>query len=75
VAIDYGRANHIFAWPNGESGKDNALRILGRRGSTPVVVRLLDPLPPSPDRKAIARAAHDAIAVALAASNAARPNL
>ena len=75
VAIDYGRANHIFAWPNGESGKTNALRILGRRGSTPVVVRLLDPLPPSPDRKAIARAAHDAIAVALAASNAARPNL
>jgi 1-acyl-sn-glycerol-3-phosphate acyltransferase len=75
VAIDYGSAASIFGWAKGEPGKANALRILGRRGTTPVTVRLLDPIPPSPDRKAIARSAHDAIAAALAASNAARPNL
>jgi len=75
VAIDYGPAALIFGWAKGEPGKANALRILGHRGTTPVTVRLLDPIPPSPDRKVIARATHDAIAVALAASNPARPNL
>jgi len=67
VAIDYGSARRVFGWPKGEAGKANALRILGRRGTTPVTVRLLDAIPPSPDRKAIARSAHDAIAAALAA--------
>ena len=38
---------------HGESGKDNVLRMLGRRGTMPVTVRLLDPLPPSADRKAL----------------------
>jgi 1-acyl-sn-glycerol-3-phosphate acyltransferase len=75
VAIDYGAATSIFGWPRPEPGKTNALRILGQRGTTAVIVRLLEPIPPSPDRKAIAKAAHDAIAAALAASNAARPNL
>jgi len=75
VAIDYGPVARIFGWIRGEPGKENALRILGRRGTTPVTVRLLDPIPPSPNRKAIAKAAHDAIAAALTASNAARPNL
>jgi 1-acyl-sn-glycerol-3-phosphate acyltransferase len=75
VAIDYGPAARIFGWIKGEPGKENALRILGRRGTTPVTVRLLDPIPPSPDRKAIARSSHDAIAAALAASNPARPTL
>ena len=75
VAIDYGPARFIFGWAKGEPGKANALRILGHRGTTPVTVRLLDPIPPSADRKAVARATHDAIAAALAASNAARPNL
>ena len=75
VAIDYGAATSIFGWPRPETGKTNALRILGHRGTTPVIVRLLDPLPPSADRKAIAKAAHDAIAAALAASNPPRPTL
>jgi 1-acyl-sn-glycerol-3-phosphate acyltransferase len=75
VAIDYGGATRIFGWPRPERGKTNAVRILGHRGRTPVVVSLLDPLPPSSDRKVIARAAHDAIAAALTASNAARPTL
>ena len=75
VAIDYGAARNIFAWPRPETGKANALRILGHRGPTPVIVRLLDPLPPSSDRKAIAQLARSAIAAALAASNPARPTL
>lgn len=75
VAIDYGAAAPIFGWPRPETGKTNALRILGHRGTTPVTVRLLDPLPPSADRKAIARAAHDAIGAALTASNPAQPAL
>jgi hypothetical protein len=36
---------------------------------------LLDPLSPSADRKAIAKAAHDAIGAALTASNPPRPTL
>jgi len=68
VAIDYGPAMRIFGWPRGESGKANALRILGRRGATPVIVRLLDPIPASADRKAIANAARETIAAALAAA-------
>ena len=75
VAVDYGAATSIFGWPRPETGKTNALRILGHRGTTPVIVRLLDPLPPSADRKAIAKAAHDAIGAALTASNPPRPTL
>lgn len=75
VAIDYGGTTRVFGWPRPETGKTNALRILGHHGTTSVIVRLLDPLPPSSDRKAVARAAHDAIAAALAASNPARPAL
>ena len=64
VAIDYGEAAPEFGW-HGERGKDNFLRTLGRRRSTPIVVRLLDPLPAMQDRKALAEAARDAIAAAL----------
>jgi 1-acyl-sn-glycerol-3-phosphate acyltransferase len=67
VAIDYhGRAQEL-GWAPGEHGLDNALRILGRRGRLPVTVRLLDPIAPSPDRKILAQAAHDAVADALGA--------
>ena len=75
VAIDYGPAARILGWPRSQTGKANAMRILGLRGSTPVTVRLLDPIPPLADRKAIARTAHDAIAAALTASNTTRPIL
>ena len=75
VAIDYGAVTGVFGWPRPETGRTNALRILGHSGTTPVMVRLLDPLPPSADRKAVARTAHDTIATALAASNPPRPAL
>lgn len=68
VAIDYHGRAQVLGWAPGEHGLDNALRILGRKGRLPVTVQLLAPLAPSPDRKIIARAAHDAVAAALAAS-------
>ena len=67
IAIDYGASGPGIAWHSGESGVANALRLIGRRGTLPVTVRLLDPLPPSADRKAMARAAQSAIAAALEA--------
>ena len=65
VAIDYNGLAHVLSWAPGEHGVDNALRVLGRKGRLPVTVRLLGPLAPSPDRKVIARAAHDVVAAAL----------
>ena len=65
IAIDYGAAGPGIAWHSGERGIDNAFRLLGRRGSLPVTVRLLEPLPPGEDRKAMARDAQAAIAAAL----------
>ncbi len=67
VAIDYGAMRAMLGWTDGESGKSNALKLLGRRGSFPVTVRLLAPLPPGEDRKAMARDARAAIEAALAA--------
>jgi len=75
VAIDYHGLAHVLGWAPGEHGLDNALRILGRKGRLPVTVRLLGSLAPSPDRKIIARAAHDAIAHALAPSGVAPARL
>ena len=54
-----------MAWHSGEPGLANALRVLGLKGQRRVTVRLLDPLPPSNDRKALARRARAAIAAAL----------
>ena len=68
VAIDYGAERAEIGWSGGEPGKKNVLRILGRRGSFEVIVRLLPPEPPHDNRKALARAAEAAIADALAAS-------
>ena len=65
VAIDYGDAVDAIGWFGGETGLANFMRVLGRRGTIPVTIRLLDPLPPLGDRKALARAAHDAVAAAL----------
>lgn len=71
VAIDYGAAAPEYGWPTGESGKENFLRMLGRRGTVTVTLHLLAALPAVPDRKQLARAAHDAIASALAPSGVA----
>ena len=67
VALDYGPATREVGWYN-ESGKDNVLRVLGRKGSLPTTLHLLPPLEPSADRKLLARQAHDAISAALASS-------
>ncbi len=75
VAIDYGPNAREFGWPSGENGKANFLRLLGRRGRFDVCLHLLDPLPALPDRKQLARAAHDAVAAALAPSGVAPASL
>ena len=67
LAIDYGEAAAEIGW-HGESGKDNVLRILGRRGTLPIVVNLLPPLDRTSDRKALAQKARDAIAETLAST-------
>jgi 1-acyl-sn-glycerol-3-phosphate acyltransferase len=67
VAIDYGDAAPEFGWYD-EPGKANVLRILGRVRSVPVTIRILDPLEPANDRKALAQAARDSIEAALASS-------
>ena len=64
VAVDYGSARAEVGWWH-EAGMANVLRILGRRGTLPVTVRLLDPLDRAIDRKRLASAARSAIAGAL----------
>ena len=61
VAIDYGAAAAEVGWWQ-EPGKDNVLRILGRRGTLPVTVNVLAPLDRSGDRKRLVAEARDAIA-------------
>jgi len=73
VALDYGVARTEVGWWH-EPGMDNVLRILGRRGTLPVTVRLLDPLPHS-DRKTLAANIRTAIEAALAASDSRRAGL
>ena len=64
VAVDYGAARGELGWWR-EAGLANVLRILGRRGTLPVTISLLDPLDRSGDRKQLAAAARAAIAEAL----------
>ena len=64
VAIDYGDVDTI-AWHGGEPGMANVMRVLGLPGARKAIVRLLDPLPATADRKALARDAAAAIADAL----------
>lgn len=57
VLIWYGGdLGYEIAWIGSESGKDNALRVLSRKGSFPVMVEFLEPFHPRdyPGRKAIA---------------------
>jgi len=71
VALDYGAAAPDIGWWE-ESGKDNLLRLLGRRTGLPVTVRLLGPLSRAGDRKQIAAEARDAIAATLRFKSPAR---
>jgi 1-acyl-sn-glycerol-3-phosphate acyltransferase len=64
VAIDYGAAAPELGWYD-EPGKDNILRILGRRGTLPVTVKLLRPLDRSNDRKRLTDEARRAISETL----------
>ncbi|HEY8592769.1 MAG TPA: lysophospholipid acyltransferase family protein [Sphingomicrobium sp.] len=64
VAIDYGDAAAEVGWFE-EAGKDNVLRILGRRGTLPVVIHVLPPLDRAADRKKLTQEAHEAIATML----------
>ena len=61
VVIDYGDAAPQIGWWI-EPGKDNVLRLLGRRGTLPVTVRVLPPLDRAGDRKQITHHAREAIA-------------
>ena len=61
VAIDYGAAMGEVSWFE-EPGRDNVLRLLGRKGTVPVTVHLLDPLDRAGDRKQLAAHAREAIA-------------
>jgi 1-acyl-sn-glycerol-3-phosphate acyltransferase len=70
VAVDYADDADVVGWHSGERGMDNFKRVLGHRGTIPVSVRLLDPLPPNDDRKAMARHARHAIAAALSSLHA-----
>jgi 1-acyl-sn-glycerol-3-phosphate acyltransferase len=64
VAMDYGAAAAEVGWFD-EPGKDNVLRLLGRRGTLPVTVRALPPLDRAADRKQITEEACGAIAETL----------
>ena len=64
VAIDYGAAASELGWYD-EPGKANVLRILGRAGTLPVTVRLLEPLDRSGDRKQLTGQARESIARSL----------
>lgn len=64
VAIDFGSAAEEIGWYQ-EPGKRNVLRILGRRGSLTVSLRLLDPLDRTGDRKQLTEQARKAISDAL----------
>lgn len=67
LLLDYGAVGPEIAWLGVERGKDNALRVLARRGSFRVTITALDPFDPAVigGRKAIAAQARTAIAEAL----------
>jgi len=72
VALDYGPAAAEIGWHN-EPGNENILRILGRKGTLPVTINLLEPLGRTGDRKALAQQAREAIAETLASSQPVTP--
>jgi 1-acyl-sn-glycerol-3-phosphate acyltransferase len=61
IAIDYGDAAAEIGWWD-EPGRDNVLRLLGRRGTLPVMVDVLEALHRTGDRKQLAQAARETIA-------------
>ena len=68
VLLEYQReVGEEIGWVGIESGKDNAIRVLSRKGSFPVTVHYLEPFYPSefPGRKAIAAESRKRIEEAL----------
>ena len=65
--LDYGAVGPEISWLGLESGKDNALRVMARRGTFPLGVHFLDAFRPDefPGRKAIAAESRIRIAAAL----------
>ena len=61
VAMDYGPAAREIGWYE-HPGKENVLRLLGRKGTLPVTVRVLPPLDRGADRKQLTQDARAAIA-------------
>ncbi len=64
VSVDYGEAQAEVGWFI-EAGADNVKRLLGRRGTLPVTIHVLEPLEPGLDRKQLTKEAHDRIAETL----------
>jgi 1-acyl-sn-glycerol-3-phosphate acyltransferase len=64
VAMDYGGAAGEIGWYE-HSGKENVLRLLGRKGTLSVTVHVLAPLERTGDRKQLAHEAREAIAETL----------
>jgi 1-acyl-sn-glycerol-3-phosphate acyltransferase len=64
VALDYGPAAAEIGWWE-EPGKENVLRLIGRRGTLPIVVNVLAALDRAGDRKQLVTQARDAIAATL----------
>lgn len=70
VAMDYADAAASISWWK-DSGKDNVMRLLGRRGTLPVTIRILEPLNRSSDRKQLAQEAQAQIRESLGLTSAA----
>lgn len=70
VCIDYASAAEEIAWVGAEPAGANAKRVLSRRGTTPVVLRFLEPIDPGQagDRKVLAAQAQAEVEEALGAS-------
>lgn len=64
AAVDYGEAAAEIGWWH-ENGRDNILRLLGRRGTLAVNIQLLPTLDPGGHRKHLSARAREQIAEAL----------
>jgi len=73
VAIRFAPAARDIAWGENEGAKENAVRILSRRGTIPLILHFLAPVDPAAagDRKALAEQARAEVVAALAAHDSA----
>jgi 1-acyl-sn-glycerol-3-phosphate acyltransferase len=71
VVLDYGAAaaKEIGWWQ--EPGRDNVLRLLGRHGTLPITLHVLEPLDRAGDRKQLTAEAREAIAAKLGLTSSA----